>query len=92
LFFNVFSITISENNVNVKYKTKNNMTEDNPAFLAIINQKTANIISIRNLRLRETMVCIVWLSGLFFCPLKKINKVINVISVKTTDRIAISLK
>ena len=28
-----------KNKVNVKYKTKNNITDDNPVFLAIKNQK-----------------------------------------------------
>jgi hypothetical protein len=52
-------MTITENKVNVKYKTKNNMTDDNPVFLAIKNHKNANISSARNLRLIETRLCMI---------------------------------
>ena len=45
LCFNVFNITNIKNKVNVKYKTKNNITDDNPVFLAIINQKKTKINS-----------------------------------------------
>jgi hypothetical protein len=58
--------------VNAKYKTKNNITDGNPVFLAIKNQKTIKIISRRNLILIETRLCITCDSGSFACPLRKI--------------------
>jgi len=83
---------ITENKVNAKYKTKNNITDDNPVFLAIINQITANTSSIRNLSPIATRVCMVWLPGSFDCPLRKIINVVRAIIVKIAERIAISLK
>jgi len=54
LFFSVFNITHIENNVSVKYITKNNKTEVIEVFLATKNQTSANNNSIRNFRLTET--------------------------------------
>lgn len=91
MFFNVFSIIVTKTKVNAKYKTKNNMTDEIPVFLAIKNQMTANKSSIKNLRLKETRVCIVWLPASLFCPLKKMIREINPINVKEPERIATSL-
>jgi hypothetical protein len=77
--------------VNVKYKTKNNITDDNPVFLAIKNQKNANKSSARNLMLTTTKLCKVWLAGSLPWPLKKKIRIRRVISVKTADAIPISL-
>jgi hypothetical protein len=54
LFFSVFNITHIENNVSVKYITKNKKTEVIEVFLATKNQISANNNSIRNFRLTET--------------------------------------
>jgi len=78
--------------VNVKYKTKNNKTEDKPVFLATKNQANANISSIRNLRLIETRVCMVWPAGSLLCPLKKIIKIRRLINIKPADTATISVK
>jgi hypothetical protein len=43
-----------ENKVSAKYKTKNIKTEGKEIFLATINQRSANMISSRNLRLSAT--------------------------------------
>lgn len=59
LSFSAFNIIITENNVNVKYKTKNNNTEDKPVFFARKNQVNANTSSIRNLMTIATMLCMV---------------------------------
>jgi hypothetical protein len=91
LFFSVFSITVIENKVNAKYKTKNNNTDAREVFFAIINQTSANSISKRSLILNAPRVCNVWLLGSFFCPLKKTKMVISDINAKTTDKIARSL-
>lgn len=48
-----------ENNVNVKYKTKNNTTDGNSVFLATKNQIKARASSRRNLRVTDTRLCIV---------------------------------
>ena len=45
-----------ENEVNVKYSTKNNIINDIEVFLAIINHSRAITSSIRNLRLMLTRV------------------------------------
>jgi hypothetical protein len=92
LFFNVFTIINAENKVNVKYKTKNNITDDNPVFLATKNQTKARTSSSRNLRVTETRLCIVWLAGSFPCPLKKIMIVNKEIKVNIPERRAISPK
>jgi hypothetical protein len=91
LLFSVFNNTVTENKVNVKYKTKNNMTDDNPVFLAIKNHRNANISSVKNLMLTATSECIVWLSGSFFLPLKKIISTRSAIIVKTADASPISM-
>jgi hypothetical protein len=78
--------------VNVKYRTKNNITDDNPVFLAIKNHMNANISSRRNLELIETKLCIVWLAGSLACPLKKIIRVKSARREKINDSTAISLK
>ena len=61
------------------------MTEDIAVFLARKNQIATNASSIRNLRLTETRVCIVWLTGSFNWPRKKIINVIREIRENTTD-------
>jgi hypothetical protein len=76
--------------VNVKYKTKNNITDDNPVFLAIINHTKTKTSSRRNLRLTETRVCMTFKSGSFDCPLKKRAMLMNIIAIKTDDAIATS--
>lgn len=78
--------------MNVKYKTKNNNTEGNPVFLAIINQKNINISSIRNLELTETRLCIVWVAGSLFCPLKKMTSTRRASKENTIESTAISVK
>jgi hypothetical protein len=76
--------------VNVKYKTKNNITDDNPVFLEIKNQKKTKTSSMRNLRLTETRVCMTFESGSLDCPLKKRAMHVNMIAIKTDDAIATS--
>lgn len=76
--------------MNVKYKTKNNITDDNPVFLATKNQKKTNKSSIRNLRLTDTRLCMTLESGSFDCPLKKTAMQMNMIVIKTDDAIAAS--
>jgi hypothetical protein len=76
--------------VNVKYKTKNNITDDNPDFLAIKNQKKTKISSMRNLRLTETRLCITFKSSSLDCPLRKTAILINIIVIKPAVRIATS--
>lgn len=76
--------------MNVKYKTKNNITDDNPVFLAIKNQKKTKTSSMRNLRLTETRVCMTFESGSFDCPLKKRAMDMNMMAIKTDDAIATS--
>jgi hypothetical protein len=78
--------------VNVKYKTKNNNTDVIPVFLAIKNQMNTNTSSMRNLRLTETRLCMVWLSGSFVCPLKKMKSVRSDRSAKAKDNNAASIK
>ena len=90
LCFRVLYITNIKNKVNVKYKTKNNITDDNPVFLAIKNQKKTKTSSIRNLRLTEIRVCMTFESGSLDCPLKKRAIHINMIAIKTDDAIATS--
>jgi hypothetical protein len=65
LLFSVLSITPIENKERDKYKIKNIKTDCKEVFLATINQKSANAISRRNLRLTATRICRVWLSGSF---------------------------
>ena len=91
MFFSVFNITDIENKVNVKYKTKNIITDSNAVFLAIINQIRANTNSSRNFRPMATRLCSVWLSGSFVCPRKKMTRVINVINEKLSERMVISV-
>jgi hypothetical protein len=81
-----------KNNVNVKYKTKNNKTDDNPVFLARKNQENTKMSSRRNLSPTATRLCIVWLSGFFDCPLVKMIRETSEMSAKTGDRIAMSMK
>jgi hypothetical protein len=76
--------------VNVKYKTKNNKTDDNPVFLAIKNHINANISSNRNFELMDTRLYIVWLAGSFDCPLKNIDRVRIASRKNTADTIPIS--
>jgi len=91
LFFRVLSISNIENKVSVKYITKNIKTDWNDVFLVTTNQKRAKTISSRNLSPIETRLCIVWLSASFVCPLKKIIRIISVISEKAEDNMAISV-
>ena len=90
LCFSVFNITNIKNKVNVKYKTKNNITDDNPVFLAIKNQKKTKTSSRRNLRLTETRVCMTFESGSLNCPLKNRAMLMNTIIINTDDAIATS--
>jgi hypothetical protein len=92
LFFNVFNITLIENKVRHKYKTKNIKTDAKEVFLATINQRSANTISSRNLRLTATRIYNVWLSGSFDCPLKKRRRVINAIKENAVDKMTISTR
>jgi hypothetical protein len=78
--------------VSVKYKTKNIKTDVKEVFLATINQRSANMSSIRNFRLNATRLCRVWLSGSLACPFKKIRIVTSEITEKTGDNIKISPK
>jgi hypothetical protein len=52
----VFNITNIENDVNVKYSTKNNNINDIDVFLAIKNHIRAITSSIKNFRLMLTKV------------------------------------
>jgi hypothetical protein len=92
LYFNVFNTTNTENRVNAKYSIKNNITDDNPVFLATKNHTKAITSSARNLRLTDTSRCIVWLAGSFPCPLKKMTRISITRSVNETDRKKIQLK
>ena len=80
------------NKLSDKYKTKNIKTEGKDVFLTTINHISANTISSRNLRLTDTRIYRVWLSGSLVRPLKKMLRVINDIAEKTVISIAISLK
>ena len=92
MFFSVFNITDIENEVSVKYKTKNINTDCKEVFLATKNQRRANTISSRNFKPIDTRLYKVWLSGSLICPLKKTIKVINEINEKAKDKITTSLK
>ena len=92
MVFNVFNITNIKNKVNAKYKTKNNKTDDNPVFLARINQMNTKKSSRINLRPTATRLCIVELSGFFDCPLKKMIREIRTITAKRGDNNATSPK
>jgi lysophospholipid acyltransferase (LPLAT)-like uncharacterized protein len=92
LFFRVLTITHIVNKVRVKYKTKNIKTDCKEVFLATINQRSADIISSRNFRLRATRLYNTWTSGSFFCPFKKIRIVIKEIIEKEGDKIRNSRK
>ena len=72
--------------MNAKYSTKNNITDDNPVFLATKNHIRAIISSARNFKLTEINRCIVWPAGSFFWPLKKITSINIVSSIKEIDR------
>lgn len=61
LFFRVFNIINIENELNVKYKTKNIKTDPDDVFFAILNQMIVKNNSSRNFKLKETRVCIAWL-------------------------------
>jgi hypothetical protein len=78
--------------VNVKYKIKNNNTDENPVFLAIINQTNTNMSSSRNLAETATRLCMVWLSMPLDCPLKKMLKVKIARMKNTEEHITISEK
>ena len=90
LNFNIFSITITVNKVSVKYITKNRKTDVREFFLEIKNQRSASIISSKNLRLMATRVCIALESGSRLSPLKNIVSVIAEIREKEAVRIMIS--
>jgi hypothetical protein len=70
LFFSVFNIQNIENKENAKYSTKNNTSESALFFLATKNHKSASTISISILRLIANIICIAWLPGSLFLPLK----------------------
>jgi hypothetical protein len=72
--------------------TKNNKIEDKPVFLATKNHANANISSIRNLKLIEIRLCMVWPAGSLLCPLKKIIKIRRLINIKPADTATISVK
>ena len=59
-------------------------------FLATTNQNKTKISSSRNLRLTETSVCMVFDSGSFVCPLKKIAMQIKTIVIKPDEATATS--
>jgi len=92
LYFNVFNTTNTENRVNAKYSTKNNITDVNPVFLATKNQRRAITNSRRNLRPKATSICIVRASGSFFCPLKTIISVRNDKNTNERERTAMPVK
>jgi hypothetical protein len=92
LCFSVLIIAITKNKVNVKYITKNNITDAGDVFLATKNQMNASISSRRNLRLTETRLCIAWLPGSFDSPLIKTIMHSNARRVKIMDRSARSPK
>jgi hypothetical protein len=76
--------------VNVKYKTKNNTTDDNCVFLATKNHKKAITSSRRNLRVTATRLCNVWLAGSLSCPLKKMIRVTSATMVRIEESKATS--
>lgn len=77
---------MTENKVNVKYKTKNNTTDDNSVFLATKNQIKASTSSSRNLRVTDTRLCMVWLAASFPWPLIKMIIVTRAIIVNIAER------
>jgi hypothetical protein len=91
LCFSVFNITNIKNKVNVKYKTKNNITDVNDVFLSTKNQKKTKNSSRMNLRLTATRLCMTFESGSFCCPLKKIARLIKTRTPKTDAATAASL-
>jgi hypothetical protein len=92
LSFNVFNIINIENKVKAKYKTKNNITEGNPVFLATKNHIRATTSSRRNLSVTATSECMVWAAGSRLRPLKNIRRVTRAMNERDTDRSAVSVK
>jgi hypothetical protein len=92
LYFNVFNTTNTENRVNAKYSTKNNITDVSPVFLATKNQRRAIIISRMNLIPKATSIYIVRVSGSFFCPLKIIISIRSDRNANDKERTAIPVK
>jgi hypothetical protein len=86
----VFNISKVEKRVNDKYNTKNNITDENAVFLAIKNHTSANTKSRINFSETDTMEYMTWLSGAFFCPRIKTNRISNVTAVKAHERVIIS--
>ncbi|MFH0841758.1 MAG: hypothetical protein V1903_03965 [Bacteroidota bacterium] len=77
--------------MNVKYKTKNNITDDIPVFLPKKNHRNANMSSVRNLRLMASRVCMVWLPNSLSRPLKNIMSAKKVMRVNPAEDRMISL-
>lgn len=92
MFFSVFNIFNTKNKLNAKYKTKNIKTDPEDVFFAIMNQTRTKPNSSRNLRLKETNVCMVWLRGSLDSPLRKMITDIRVMNEKRRERIKKSLK
>jgi len=90
LFFSVFNIIHTENNVSVKYKTKNIKTDGKVVFLTTINQMIKNTNSSRNLSPTASRLCRVWLSASLVCPRKKMMSVTSAITDKNRVGITIS--
>ncbi|HAM08849.1 MAG: hypothetical protein A2X05_11355 [Bacteroidetes bacterium GWE2_41_25] len=59
MFFSAFNIIHIKNKLNAKYKTKKIKTDSEVVFFARMNHIIAKTNSSRNLRLKETKVCIV---------------------------------
>jgi len=76
--------------VNDKYKIKKLKIDGIVIFFTIINHIKANTNSRRTLRLKEIIICKVWLSGSLVSPLKKMIRVKIAIIKKREDKIEIS--
>lgn len=92
MFFSIFNIIKTENEVRAKYKTKNIKTDCKEVFLPTINQASANRSSRRNFTLTVTRLYNVWLSGSFAWPFKKMINVMNAIIEKPADKMAMSAR
>jgi hypothetical protein len=72
-FFNVFTITIIENNENAKYSTKNNKMYSAEVFFAPTNHTSAIKSSARNFIPTAAKVCIACITCSLDNPLLKVN-------------------
>jgi hypothetical protein len=86
LVFSVFNMTNVENMVKAKYNTKNNINDGRLVFLPIKNHNNANRISRINFRPTDISKKIIRLSGSVFWPIKKIKRIISVITEKSNKR------